>query len=87
MGSEDTLKLTLASHAPILLRRLHVTSTRWEALTTETLNGFDTDLKSISSLLTSIAARILQVSDKKASLALGAATNAIAGSAFVAAVT
>ena len=56
-------------------------------MNTETLGRSDTDLKSISSLLTSIAARILQVSDRKASAALGAATNALAGSAFVAAVT
>lgn len=39
-------------------------------------------LDAVSSLLTSIAARILQVSDKKASVALGAATNALTGSAF-----
>ncbi|MDE0588572.1 hypothetical protein OU789_01390 [Halocynthiibacter sp. C4] len=81
------MKLTTTSRAPFLRRRQNATSKRREAWTTETLNGLDPDLKLISSLLTSIAARILQVSDKKASVALGAATNALAGSAFVAAVT
>ena len=55
-------------------------------MVTVALDRSDLDLKSTSNLLTSIAARILQVSDRKASVALGAATNAIAGSAFATAV-
>lgn len=45
------------------------------------------DLKKLSEFLTSISARILQVSNRKASVAMGAATNAAVGSAFVASVT
>jgi hypothetical protein len=44
------------------------------------------ELSSILDLLTSIAGRILQMSDRKASVALGAATNTVFGSAFVASV-
>src|SRR6056297_2691719 len=55
-------------------------------MNTDSLSRNETHLRSISSFLTAIAARILQVSDRKASVALGAATNALAGSAFATAV-
>lgn len=45
------------------------------------------DLRDAHSFLTSITGRILQVSDRKASVALGAATNAVVGASFASAVT
>ncbi len=55
-------------------------------MVTKALVRSDAILNSVSSLLTSIAARILQESNRKAAVALGAATNALAGSAFATAV-
>lgn len=48
----------------------------------EVLNRSCADLKSISLLLTANAARILQVSEKTASVALSTATNTLTGSAL-----
>lgn len=45
------------------------------------------DLRNLSDFLTSISARILQVSNRKASVAMGAATNVAVGSVFAASVT
>lgn len=50
---------------------------------TKTIDA-DRELKNVQELVTAVAGRILQVSDRKAGVALGAATNALVGSSLAA---
>ncbi|WP_139214945.1 hypothetical protein [Palleronia marisminoris] len=45
------------------------------------------DLERVADFLVAISARLLQVSDRKAGVAMGVATNAVVGSAFAASIT